>query len=150
MQLEPVLFAPFEKNRTEVVAGELGEYQGKTYAHIRVFKASINGFLRTSKGVSLPMERVSELTQGIRKLADILGPNRLVAKVELGKMQIRIGSRLFNDQMYLDVREFFQHGEEWLPSKKGVMIRPELLDRLIALADELESSANGECVEDRA
>lgn len=136
--MEPVIVGLFLKNRTEAVGGEINEFEGRLYAHVRVFKPGLDGNLHhTRKGVAVPLEDVGQLREVIHRLKDVSGSNRLVGKIDLGRDQIRVGTRLYEGHMYVDVRRFYYDGARWQPTSKGVMLRPELLDQLIDLVDRL-------------
>lgn len=142
--MEPIVVGAFPKNRTDVVAGEISEFNGNVYAHLRVYKPTFDGgFQPTKQGVAMPLACVPTLREAVHRLAEVMGPNKLTGRIDVGREQIRIGTRLFNDQMYLDIRRFYPSGEAWEPTSKGVMVRPELLDSLIGLVDELAVAAAG-------
>lgn len=140
--MEPIIVGAFPKNRTEIVAGEISEFNDVVSAHVRVFKSTVDGGLaHTSKGVALPIACVPALRDAVHALRDVIGPNRITGRIDVGRQQIRVGTVLFNDQMYLDIRRYYESDGKWCPTPKGVMVRPELLDDLTKLVDELAASA---------
>jgi hypothetical protein len=143
--VEPIVVGAFPKNKAEAVAGEISEFQGRVYAHIRVYRATLDGgFLPTSKGVAMPLKCVNEVRAAVHALCDVMGPNRVTGEVDVGRERIRIGTRSFEGSTYLDIRRYFRKGSdgEWLPTTKGLMVRPELLDSLLNLVDELAVAAD--------
>lgn len=140
--MDPIVVGAFPKNRTKMVAGEISEFEGTVRAHIRVYTLSVDGGLvPTRQGVSMPLECVSAVRDAVHRLEEVAGPGRLVGEIDVGRQRIRVGTTLFEEQMYLDVRRFYEQGGKWLPTPKGVMVRPELLPHLVALADELAVEA---------
>ena len=140
--MDPIVVGVFPRNRTQVVAGEISEFNDTVHAHIRVLAMTVDGGLaHTRKGVSMPLNCVPAVRDAIHKLADVIGPGRTTGVIDVGREQIRVGTVLFNDLMYLDVRRYFEKGGEWHPTSKGVMVRPQYVDQLIKLADELAVAA---------
>lgn len=140
--MDPIVVGAFPKNRTKMVAGEISEFEGTTRAHIRVYTLGVDGGLvPTRQGVSMPLESVPRVRDAIHRLEEVAGPGRLVGEVDVGHQRIRVGTTLFEEQMYLDVRRFYERNGRWLPTPKGVMLRPELLPHLVALVDGLAVEA---------
>src|SRR4051794_36122737 len=63
----PVRIARFVKNRRECVIVTLKEYAGVKLADIRVFAATNEGDLPTSKGVALDIRRLPDLKAAIER-----------------------------------------------------------------------------------
>lgn len=139
--MEPILVEGFPKNRDTLVAGQIAEYEGRLLAHIREASLGIDGQpVWKSKGVSMPLDAVPAVQEAIHRLKTVAAPNRLVARIPVGRQEIRVGTRLFNDVFLLDVRRFYQQDGEWLPGK-GVSVRGDLIDALIDLVDRLADAA---------
>lgn len=140
--MEPIIVGVFQKNRTKVVAGQIAEFEDKIYAHIRAFSLGIDGGLvATRQGVAMPLTCVPAVRDAVHRLSDVAGPNRVVGKIEMGRDQIWVGTRLYEENMYLDIRRFYEKDGEWHYTAKGVMVAPEKLDALISLVDELAEEA---------
>ena len=62
----------FPRNEGEEVQFMVRRYKGRTYADLRLWYQgeSADGFKPTQKGISLPLERVPELWEGVKHLAD--------------------------------------------------------------------------------
>lgn len=139
--MEPIVIEGFPKNRETLVAGQIAEYEGRLLAHIREASLALDGQpLWRPKGVSMPLEALPAVREAVHRLRDVAAPNRLVARIPVGRQEIRIGTRLFNDVFLLDIRRFYQQNGEWLPGK-GLSVRGDLIDALTDLVDRLADAA---------
>jgi hypothetical protein len=129
----------FLKNAREMVVGELSDFQGKQYAHIRIMVPAADGeWIRTAKGVAVEAGRASELQDAIRKLLDVAATDRVVARIPLGsKREIRVGVQPFRGDQYVYVRTYVSTDEGWHPTEKGIHLRTERLNELVDLVDRL-------------
>ncbi len=140
--MEDEVVSSFLKNDHELVAGELNTYNGKRYAHVRILVPSAveDDWIHTDKGVAILVDRVGELKAAVDRLADVASRDVVVGRIAVGKEEIRIGVNTLNGNVYAYVRRFYQKGDDWLPTRKGVSIRveqvPELVDLVQALASE--------------
>jgi hypothetical protein len=133
----------FPKNATEHVAAAVQEYKGKCSAHLRVYMRSADDeteFVPTRKGLTLPLDKVGELRDGVRLLRDVAATNRVVAVIDDGREQVRVGVHTFKGNLYAYVRRHYKSGGEWKPSPKGLDVRAELVDDLVDLVEELASA----------
>lgn len=135
----------FPKNPTTRVVGLVNTYNGRRLAHIREMIAAVNetGWIH-GPGVAVPVERASELADAVAKLQDVAALEATVAKITLGKDEIRIGTQTYQGHNLVYVRKFFQQGDKWLPTKQGVSVRVTLVDELVELARRLAEAASGE------
>ena len=132
----------FLKNATQRVVGLIQEYKGQCRAHIRIFVPDEEGkYLPTPKGVSIPLDQLGALRDGLEKLTDVAATNRVVGAISVGKDQIRIGTHTYKGNQYVYVRQHYQKDGEWHPTQKGVDVRTELLDSLVDLAKSLQEAA---------
>jgi hypothetical protein len=143
-----IMVEGFLKNRTTAVVGEINEYKGRVLAHLREVKASVEdgGWVR-GPGVALDVGRLWELADAVRRLQDVAGLDRVVAELPVGKDRIRVGIQPFQGNQYAYVRRFFLDGDgEWRATRKGINLRTELIDDLIALVDRMIETAIAEGV----
>jgi hypothetical protein len=129
----------FPKSATEQISAEISEYRGKCYAHLRILvrSAAVDGaWIRTAKGVALPIERLPELLEAVNLLREVAG-ERTVARLVTGKDELRIGIKYFRTNQYLDVRTYYKAGEEWRPTSKGVTAGVAHLSEFVELVKAL-------------
>lgn len=142
-----VVIDSFLKSEREMVVGEISDFKGKTYAHVRIVVPSAadeGEWVYTEKGVGVPLEDLPKLADGIHKLAEVAGRDRVVASLPAGKDEIRIGTNVFRNNQYVFVRRFFQKNGEWYPSPRGISLLTTQLDELVSLMDRLlEEAATG-------
>ncbi len=58
--------------------------------------------------------------------------------------QIQIEMKEYRKKKYLDIRTYYQSDGEWKPSKKGVTIHPENLDKLIEIISNVKEEYDKE------
>lgn len=58
---------------------------------------------------------------------------------ELSKNR-RVTVRSFKGKTYVDIREFFQKGDEWAPGKKGISLSPEQWEKLLEHVDDIKEA----------
>ncbi len=134
----------FLKSDREMVVGEISDFRGKVYAHLRIMVPSAaeeGEWRRTTKGVAIEASRVRELLEGIRRLPGIASAGRVVASIPVGRDEILVGVDSFRGDAYAYVRRFYKAGNEWKPTPKGVSVRTEFIDELIDLAERLATAA---------
>ena len=135
----------FLKSATELVAAYVRPYGTKTYAHLRILVPSAEeegAWVHTKKGIGIQVDQVPALRDGVRRLLDVAAPNKVVATLPAGKDQIRVLTKTFKGEQYLDVRRFFSDkNDEWQPTQKGVTVHAERLSDLVDLVDQLEKGA---------
>lgn len=137
---ESLLIEGFQKSPTEAVAGEIGEYQGKTYAHLRTLIPAANGsgeWIRTMKGVAVEASRFSEVVAAIKMLSTTAATNTVVSRLPVGREEIWVGLQTFHGELYAFARRYFKSGNTWKPSPKGINVRAEQVDDLIELAEKV-------------
>src|SRR5438034_11411561 len=98
----------FLKNDREMIAGEIGEFQGRRYVHIRTFVPSAaeeGEWIRTGKGVAIPVEKFAELRAAVTKLWDALGTDELIATIAKSQREeVRVGLNEFAGGIYCYIR----------------------------------------------
>ena len=135
----------FPKNATEIVVGELNEWNGKRLAHIRTMRPALDegGWVR-GPGVAIEARRIGEILIGVRKLRDVAALDKVVAEIPLGRDAIFIGIQPFQGNQYAYVRRFYKSKHAgWLPTRKGVNVRTEFIDDLIELVEKLAALSKG-------
>jgi hypothetical protein len=133
----------FQKNATEVVVGELNEWNGRRLAHIRTMRAALEegGWVR-GPGVAIDADRIGEILDAVRKLRDVVALDKVVAEIPLEKDAILVGVQPFQGNQYAYVRRFYPSAYAgWLPTRKGVNIRTEFIDDLIDLVERIAEAA---------
>jgi hypothetical protein len=135
----------FPKNATEIVMGELNEWNGKKWAHIRTMRAALEegGWVR-GPGVAIEAHRIGEILEGVRKLRDVAALDKVVAEIPLEKDAILVGVQPFQGNQYAYVRRFYKSKHAgWLPTRRGVNVRTEFIDDLIELVEQIDAAAKG-------
>lgn len=142
--MEDGVIGSFLKNDRELVVGELNTYKGKRYAHIRVLVPSAvdDEWIHTDQGVAVEVGRVGELKTAVDRLTEIASRDVVVARISVGREEIRVGVNTFKSNAYVYVRRFYQKDNEWFPTRKGVSIRVERVDDLVELVEQLAEAAH--------
>jgi hypothetical protein len=142
MSDEGQIIEGFPKNATEIVVGEINEWNGRRLAHIRTMRAALDqgGWVR-GPGVAIEASRIGEILDGVRRLRDVAALDKVVAEIPLERDTIRIGVQPFSGNQYAYVRRFYKgkYGD-WQATKKGVNIRTEFIDDLIRLVEEISAA----------
>ncbi|MBN2363626.1 transcriptional coactivator p15/PC4 family protein [candidate division WOR-3 bacterium] len=60
--------------------------------------------------------------------------------------QIQIEMKEYKKKKYLDIRTYYQSDGEWKPSKKGVTIHPENLDKLLEIITGIKEEYDKEAM----
>ena len=133
----------FPKNATELVVGEVNEWNGKRLAHLRTMRPALDegGWIR-GPGIAIEASRIGEILNGVRKLRDVAALDRVVAEIPLGKDAIRIGVQPFHGNQYAYVRRFYKSQSGWMATTKGVNVRTEFIDDLIELVEKIAEAAS--------
>jgi hypothetical protein len=63
------------------------------------------------------------------------------------KTQIRIGLSDFKDRRVVNIREYFLNGEDYIPTKKGLTVPPELLEEVIEGLSKLKGKTAKQVVQ---
>lgn len=144
MSDDSIIIEGFPKNATELVIGELNEWNGKRLAHIRTVRPALDegGWVR-GPGVAIEADRIGEILEGVRKLRDVASLDKVVAEIPLGKDAILIGVQPFGGNQYAYVRRFYRSQSGLMATTKGVNVRTEHIDELIELVERLAEAALG-------
>jgi hypothetical protein len=139
--MSSVVVDGFLKNAAEMVVGEIADFKGKTYAHLRIVVASAEEegeWVRTKKGVSIESDRFHLIREGVQRLYEVASLDRVVSKIPVGRDEIWIGVQPFHRDQYVYVRRFYRDDDgEWQPTQKGVSVRTDRLDDLVDLVDRV-------------
>jgi hypothetical protein len=133
----------FLKNAREMVVGEISEYKGKQYSHIRIMVPSAaeeGEWIRTGKGVAIEVTRFSELRHAILQLQEVAALKRTVARIPVGREEIRVGVESFRGNQYVYVRRFYNIDGDWKPTPKGINIRTDALPDLLHLISRMAAA----------
>jgi hypothetical protein len=137
---DSLLIEGFQKSPTEAVAGEIAEYQGKTFAHLRTLVPAANGsgeWIRTIKGFAIETARFNEVVAAIKLLSTTAATNTVVSRLQAGREEIWVGFQTFHGNLFAFARRYYKAGNTWKPSPKGINIRAEQVDDLIELAERV-------------
>lgn len=117
------------------------EYNGRCYLHIRqYFLADDNQFRPTSKGVSLAVERITEVLEGVSALRE-QGDHPGVASVvpKGAKEEIRFSVVEWEGTKKADIRIYYtKEGKPDLQAGKGVRLNLALLPELERALEALD------------
>jgi len=142
---DEVVVDGFLRNDQEMVTGTIGEFKGKWMVHIRVFVPSAaepGEWIRTERGIAVPIDQFPQVRDGVKKLASVVGSNVVVARIpRREREEVRIGVQQFKGNLYVYLRLYFQPGgsTEWIPTKKGVNLHTGLLEDLSGLVGRIEA-----------
>jgi hypothetical protein len=132
---ESVIVSQFPKNSREVICVGVSEYKGKTNIFIREYVPSLEGnLIATQSGVSLNIEKCTELIQGVIELENVMSSEKTVACIKKnGREEIRIGVNLYKDIPLIQIRTYIACGEggEYIATRKGVAMNVNLLPQLV-------------------
>jgi len=141
---ETELIAFFQKNARELIGTCIAEWKGTQRVDIRIYSQAIGDdvLIPTTKGVSVPLELYPSVLDGVRRLGDVMGRDKVVSRIPKSKKtEIRVGINTFRGKTLLYIRQFaiMDDSEEMKPTKKGISISvdqyPQLLEIIEALAD---------------
>lgn len=143
-QGESTIVASFPKGATEIICVGRSEYKGKSYVFVRIYVAALDGgFIPTAKGISLPLEKCSEFVQGVRALGEVMGPDRVVARIQKNRQQqVWVAATEFKGHRLIDIRTYASFGgrAELVPLQKGVSMNVELIQQLLEAIEKLEAT----------
>jgi hypothetical protein len=134
----------FTKSSREAVGVCVTEYRGQPRIDIRVYQPVIGeeGVTPTKKGISLGLEFYEELLEGVRKLGDVMGRDKVVARIQKSQKElIQISVTTFRDNTRIDIRSYMQfdpNSTEWKPTKRGISLPVELYSDLLDAVESLE------------
>jgi hypothetical protein len=100
----------------------------------------------TKAGISLPIEKYQELLDGFYALGDVMGSDKVVAKIQKNNAQENwIGFNTYKGIPLIYLRTFSAFGDspEFRPTKQGVSLKveqyPYLLDSVQKLGEKISS-----------
>jgi hypothetical protein len=133
----------FLRNDREMLAGSISDFHGRTFVHLRIYVPSAveeGEWVRTEKGVAIPVNAFPEICQAVRRLWDLTGTNVLCARVPRNSHEeIRVGMNEFRGNVYCFIRTYYiDEAKEWKPTKKGISIATSRLEDLDELLTKLE------------
>lgn len=127
----------FEKHQGLLRVEQLALAKGdslKHYFSIREYYSSDNEWKPTGKAVNFPEERLAELEAAVLEAKGIskYPESQILSEIQKNSSDIvRVSVRKFRDTEFLDIRLHYKKDEEYLPTKKGVTVPPDLLDDLL-------------------
>ena len=137
------LIASFKKNHRELVGVRVAEWKGELRADIRIYVQAIGEdvLIPTSKGVSIPIDLFPAVIDGVRKLGEVMGREKVVERIPKSKKtEIGVGINIFRGQTLLYIRQFttMNNANEMKPTKKGISVR---VDQYLQLLEVIETLA---------
>ena len=113
----------------------LREYLSAQYVDIRehFFSNDDQDWHPTKKGIMIPCEFLSQVTDGVLALEDAQDVGTVAAVEKSDSEEIQTGVREFQKRRYAEVRVWYVAADgERKPSKKGVTFNLELVETLTA------------------
>lgn len=134
----------FQKNAQEAVGICITEWKGQPRVDVRIYVQPLGeaNLVATKKGVAIPVDLFSQVMQGVRDLAEVMGPEKIVARIaKSSKEEIRIGASTFRGTRLIYIRSFVNVDAEgeWKPTRKGVSLRVALYPHLLETLEEVEN-----------
>ena len=139
----------FQKNAREAVGVGLADWKGQSRVDVRIYIQPLGEaeLVATKKGIAIPLKIFPEVMKGVRDLAEVMGPEKVVARVrKTEKEEIRIGVNTYRGTRLIYVRSFVSvddDGERWNPTQKGVSLRVDQYPQLLELLEEVEKRIDG-------
>jgi hypothetical protein len=120
-------------------------YKGKDYLHIRQFALGDTDFVPTSKGVSLPIERLADTLSAVQELRAASSDPAVIAVVpKNSREEVRFSIATWAGATKADIRIYYQgsEGEDRKPGK-GVRFNLALLADMERGLEALDRTVNG-------
>ncbi len=140
-----IVVASFPKSEREAICVGTSEYKGKHLVFIRAYVPALSGeLIPTPKGISLAVEKCSELVAGVRALKEAGSAEKEVARIKKNeKEEIRIEVSIFKDMPLIQIRTYALYGEntEFKATQKGVAMNVNLLPQLLEAIEKLSAAA---------
>lgn len=136
----------FAKNNQKAICTGISVWKGIKLIFIRTFVKSLrtDELIPTKEGISITIDKYSELLTAIKSLGEVMGKNKIVAKIiKNNREEIWVGVNDYKGMNLIYVRTYaaFHDGDDLKPTKKGISIRveqyPLLLEAIEKLGEEL-------------
>ena len=140
--------ASFAKNNTQAVCVGINEWKGNQLIFVRVFTQVLgeDTLVPTKAGISLSVDKYAELLKGVQALGDVMGSDKVVAKItKNNRQEVWIGFNVYKGIALIYLRTFsaYGDGEELKPTKQGISLKVEqysyLLEAVEKLGEELST-----------
>jgi hypothetical protein len=116
----------FKKNASEIVGAGFSTFKEKEYFYLRVFipsNSEPDEIIATKKGLSLPVETLEEVLNGLQMLDNVMSNDKVVKKIPLGnKKECWIGIKPFKENAYVFIQIYQQFGKELSHTNKAVFV----------------------------
>jgi len=135
----------FPKSATEVICIAVAEWKGQQRLDVRTYVPEVEGegLIATKKGVSLPLDLYDKVLEAVRRLGDVMGPEKVVAVIPRSEgEQVRIGVTLFKGHPLIYVRTFVDASSEWIATQKGISLRVDLYPTLLEALEVLRPAVD--------
>lgn len=140
----------FAKNASEAIGVAISEWQGQPRLDVRTYVPVLgqDHLVPTKKGISLRLDQYPELLDAVRRLGDVMGKERLVARISKSiHTEVRVGVTMYKGHSLIYVRTYVRPDpdtSEWQPTQKGISLRvdlyPQLLEAIEAVGTALSST----------
>lgn len=127
----------FEKHQGRLCVERLTLMKGDTpkfFFNIREYYSSDGEWKPTSKAVNFPEEKLEQLEAAVLEAKEITKypESQILTEIQKNSSDIvRVSLRTFKESSFLDIRMNYKKDDEYLPTKKGVTVPPDLIDDLL-------------------
>ena len=138
----------FQKNAQEAIGINIAEWKGQTRVDVRTYVQPLGeaDLVATKKGVAIPLKLFPAVMQGVRELANVMGPEKTVSRIQKSsREEIRVGITTYRGARLIFIRSFALANDEdsqWRPTRKGVSMRVDLYPHLLEALEEIEERLN--------
>lgn len=139
--LEFIQLHRFEKF-TKLVDISYTIVKGKKYFCIRgMYKDGDEWKPAKDEGLTFPEEQAAEVRAAVEQAMEVdpfPEEEVLIDLVRNNTEHLRVTMKMYRKKESLDIRKWYQKGDDIFPSKKGITIPPDILDELIVGFDKFE------------
>ncbi len=131
--MDTIIIAKIKKGRDNEIWITLSTYTGQLRVDIREYfiPEGKSDFSPTKKGVSVPIERISELEDMLEAIDTETVDSAETLEISKG-WEIRGALREYEKHRYMELRNYILNKQkEWIPAK-GVTFKPEIFEQLKA------------------
>ena len=134
----------FQKNAQEAIGINIAEWKGEIRVDVRIYVQPLGEaeLVATKKGITIPLKIFPTVMKGVRDLADVMGPEKIVSRTpKSSREEIRVGVTTYRGTRLIYIRSFVymdNEGSQWWPTKRGVSMRVELYPHLLETLEEVE------------
>lgn len=140
----PKILRPSETNGEFAVElsharqARVSSFKGQLYVNIREWYEK-DGSLAPGKGISLQVPLWDELTAHLDAIATAISDKDTDYTCKLAKNH-QVSVKQFKGKLQVDIREYYEKGDELLPGKKGIALDLTQWDRLVAAVPDINAA----------